>query len=98
MLVVHLESGRVELRRQPLPRVPEGFARIRLLAAGICSTDLELQRGYYGFTERPATNSWARWWAPANASPAKSISPAGIANGAHENSGGIVRIEPCSAS
>jgi len=33
--------------------VPEGFARIRLLAAGICSTDLELQRGYYGFAGTP---------------------------------------------
>jgi threonine dehydrogenase-like Zn-dependent dehydrogenase len=53
MLAVHLESGRVEVRRQPLPRVPEGFARIRLLAAGICSTDLELQRGYYGFSGTP---------------------------------------------
>jgi alcohol dehydrogenase len=49
MLAVHLESGRVRLRNVPLPRVPEGFARIKLLAAGICSTDLELQRGYYGF-------------------------------------------------
>jgi|SRR5665213_109258 len=53
MLAVHLESGRVRLRRLPLPRVPEGFARIRLLAAGICSTDLELQRGYYGFSGTP---------------------------------------------
>src|SRR5665213_4163930 len=53
MLSVHLESGRVEVRRQPLPRVPQGFARIRLLAAGICSTDLELQRGYYGFSGTP---------------------------------------------
>jgi threonine dehydrogenase-like Zn-dependent dehydrogenase len=53
MLAVHLESGRVTLRKQPLPRVPEGFARIRLLAAGICSTDLELQRGYYGFSGTP---------------------------------------------
>jgi threonine dehydrogenase-like Zn-dependent dehydrogenase len=53
MLSVHLESGRVEVRRQPLPRIPRGFARIRLLAAGICSTDLELQRGYYGFTGTP---------------------------------------------
>ena len=53
MLAVHLESGRVEVRRQPLPRVPKGFARIRLLAAGICSTDLELQRGYYGFSGTP---------------------------------------------
>src|SRR6201993_3718965 len=53
MLAVHLENGRVELRRQPLPRVPAGFARIRMLAAGICSTDLELQRGYYGFSGTP---------------------------------------------
>ncbi len=53
MLSVHLESGRVEVRRQPVPRVPQGFARIRLLAAGICSTDLELQRGYYGFSGTP---------------------------------------------
>jgi alcohol dehydrogenase len=53
MLGVHLESGRVEVRRQPIPRVPRGFARIRLLAAGICSTDLELQHGYYGFSGTP---------------------------------------------
>src|SRR5512147_2584129 len=53
MLAVHLESGRVHLRAQSLPRVPSGFARIRLLAAGICSTDLELQRGYYGFSGTP---------------------------------------------
>jgi len=53
MLAVHLESGKVQLRRLPLPRIPEGFARIRLLAAGICSTDLELQRGYYGFSGTP---------------------------------------------
>src|SRR5712671_1326834 len=53
MLSVHLASGRVEVRRQPLPRIPQGFARIRLLAGGICSTDLELQRGYYGFSGTP---------------------------------------------
>src|SRR5436853_2653175 len=53
MLSVHLENGRVELRKRPVPRVREGFARIRMLAAGICSTDLELQRGYYGFAGTP---------------------------------------------
>src|SRR5271170_5524436 len=53
MLTVHLENGRVEVKLQPLPRVPEGFARIWLLAGGICSTDLELQRGYYGFRGIP---------------------------------------------
>lgn len=53
MLSVHLEGGRVEVREVPRPRRPEGFALIRLLLAGICNTDLELQRGYYGFTGSP---------------------------------------------
>src|SRR5580693_378674 len=53
MLSVHLENGLVEVREQPAPRVANGFAKIRLLAAGICSTDLELQRGYYGFSGTP---------------------------------------------
>lgn len=53
MLSVHLESGSITVRQEPLPRVPKGFARIRVLAAGICSTDLELQRGYYGFSGTP---------------------------------------------
>lgn len=53
MLAVHFENGRVELRRVPRPRRPEGFALIRLLAAGICNTDLELLAGYYGFRGRP---------------------------------------------
>jgi alcohol dehydrogenase len=53
MLSVHLANGRVETRRDPLPRIPKGFARIKLLKAGICSTDLELQRGYYGFSGTP---------------------------------------------
>jgi alcohol dehydrogenase len=43
----------MSVRRVPLPRVPPGYARIRMLAAGICSTDLELQRGYYGFSGTP---------------------------------------------
>ncbi len=36
-----------------MPQRPEGFALIRLLLAGICNTDLELQRGYYGFSGIP---------------------------------------------
>lgn len=53
MLALHLANGRIEIRTASLPRVPAGFARIRMLAAGICSTDLELQRGYYGFSGTP---------------------------------------------
>ena len=33
--------------------MPRGFALIRLLCGGICNTDLELQRGYYGFSGIP---------------------------------------------
>jgi threonine dehydrogenase-like Zn-dependent dehydrogenase len=53
MLAVHLENGTVTIREVPLPARPEGFALLRLLCAGICNTDLELQRGYYGFTGTP---------------------------------------------
>lgn len=53
MLAVHLENHRVALKRVPRPRVPEGFALIRLLCGGICNTDLELQRGYYDFSGIP---------------------------------------------
>jgi len=53
MLAVHLENGLVEIRKRPKPRRKPGHALIRLLCAGICNTDLELQRGYYGFAGTP---------------------------------------------
>src|SRR6476661_4604938 len=53
MLAVHLENGRVTTRSLSVPPRPEGYAMLRLLAGGICNTDLELQRGYYGFTGTP---------------------------------------------
>jgi alcohol dehydrogenase len=53
MLSVHLEKGLVDVREIPQPQRPEGFATIRLLLGGICNTDLELQRGYYGFEGTP---------------------------------------------
>jgi alcohol dehydrogenase len=53
MLAVHLENGAVTMRALPVPPRPEGFALLRLLAGGICNTDLELQRGYYGFAGTP---------------------------------------------
>jgi alcohol dehydrogenase len=52
-LAVHLENGAVEMRGVPSPERPPGFALIRLLLGGICNTDLELQRGYYGFAGIP---------------------------------------------
>lgn len=53
MLAVHLENGAVSTVNVPLPARPQGFALLRLLCAGICNTDLELQRGYYGFSGTP---------------------------------------------
>src|SRR5580692_2883254 len=53
MIAVCLNSGIVSVRRRPRPRRPEGFALIRMLCAGICNTDLELQRGYYNFRGTP---------------------------------------------
>lgn len=53
MLAVHLESGAVSTREVPIPSRPKGFALLRLLVGGICNTDLELQRGYYGFSGIP---------------------------------------------
>jgi alcohol dehydrogenase len=53
MLSVHVEKRRVTVKNVRMPPRPEGFALIRLLCAGICNTDLELQRGYYGFRGTP---------------------------------------------
>ena len=53
MIAVHLENGRVEIRQTARPEPPSGFALLRLLTGGICNTDLELQRGYYGFAGTP---------------------------------------------
>jgi alcohol dehydrogenase len=53
MIAVHLERGRVSVRSRARPRLPRGHALLRLAAGGICNTDLELQRGYYGFRGTP---------------------------------------------
>jgi len=53
MLAVRLENRSVSVRTEAPPRRPRGFALIRMLYAGICNTDLELLRGYYGFRGTP---------------------------------------------
>ena len=53
MIAVHLESGQVTIRHVAKPVRTPGFALIRTLVAGICNTDLELQRGYYDFRGTP---------------------------------------------
>lgn len=53
MLAVELGDGTISVQHSRAPLRPEGYACIRLLYGGICNTDLELQRGYYGFRGTP---------------------------------------------
>jgi threonine dehydrogenase-like Zn-dependent dehydrogenase len=53
MIAVHFENRRASIRKVTKPRRPEGYAVIRLLYGGICNTDIELLRGYYGFKGTP---------------------------------------------
>jgi alcohol dehydrogenase len=53
MLAVFIDSKQIVMRQVDVPKRPPGYALIRLRVAGICNTDLELQRGYYGFSGVP---------------------------------------------
>lgn len=53
MIAVNIQNKSVSIQDVPLPVRPPGYALLRTLLAGICNTDLELQRGYYGFTGTP---------------------------------------------
>lgn len=53
MQALHFESRRASVKRIPLPAIQPGFALVRVLLSGICSTDLQLLRGYYGFKGIP---------------------------------------------
>lgn len=50
MRALWLQDGQLRLRTDvPVPEPPAGEALVRVLCAGICSTDLELVRGYYPY-------------------------------------------------
>ncbi|MBI4906084.1 MAG: alcohol dehydrogenase catalytic domain-containing protein [Acidobacteria bacterium] len=53
MIAVQLEAGQVRVQECAVPERQPGYALIRMKHAGICSTDLQLQRGYYGFAGTP---------------------------------------------
>ncbi|WP_031495974.1 MDR/zinc-dependent alcohol dehydrogenase-like family protein [Bryobacter aggregatus] len=53
MIAVHIASGKLSVIDTPKPKVKAGHALLRLRLAGICNTDLELLRGYYGFSGIP---------------------------------------------
>lgn len=69
MLALVFEGGKARVREVPRPRIRNGFALVRVIASGICNTDLELMRGYHGFSgipghefvgvvEGPVSSSW----------------------------------------
>jgi alcohol dehydrogenase len=59
-LAIVLEKGEVLLRESDFPVRLPGFALLELIVAGICNTDLELQRGYYNFQGTPGHEFVAR--------------------------------------
>jgi len=69
VLALVFEGGKARVREVPRPRIRNGFALVRVIASGICNTDLELMRGYHGFSgipghefvgvvEGPVSSSW----------------------------------------
>ena len=53
MQALVFEKGRAAVREVRAPVARPGFARVRVLYSGICNTDLELRRGYHGFSGIP---------------------------------------------
>jgi len=49
MLAARVRNRRLVLSNRTAPRVPPGWALIRVRLAGICNTDLEILRGYHDF-------------------------------------------------
>jgi len=53
MRALWLEDRRLAVREVPRPVPPPGEALVRVIAAGICNTDIEMTRGYYPFAGVP---------------------------------------------
>ena len=49
MKALRLTEGKLSLREMPIPDDPSE-ALVRVVASGICNTDLEIVRGYAGFS------------------------------------------------
>jgi threonine dehydrogenase-like Zn-dependent dehydrogenase len=65
VLALVFEKGRVRVSEMPLPRSSRGHALVRVIASGICNTDLELRRGYHGFSGIPGHEFVGRVEGPA---------------------------------
>ena len=65
VLALLFSGGRAQVRevRRPVPR--RGYALVRVIASGICNTDLELRRGYHNFSGIPGHEFVGRVEGPA---------------------------------
>jgi threonine dehydrogenase-like Zn-dependent dehydrogenase len=96
MRALHFNGSEARVIAAAEPRPGAGDAIVRVTLAGICNTDLELVRGYMGFTGilghefvGVVEHGPADW--RGGASSARSTSPAGAATGVRAGSAGIVR-------
>ncbi|OEU68699.1 MAG: dehydrogenase [Desulfovibrio sp. S3730MH75] len=53
MKAVYFKGGTIELIEKERPELLAGEALLKVLVAGICNTDIELHKGYYGFEGVP---------------------------------------------
>jgi len=53
MLAFRVHKGTLQGIERQLPKLPRGWALVRVRLAGICNTDVEILRGYHGFQGVP---------------------------------------------
>jgi alcohol dehydrogenase len=53
MLAFQLVNGKLKAVSKPTPKLPTGWALVRVRLAGICNTDVEILRGYHHFRGTP---------------------------------------------
>ncbi len=53
MRAIYFKDGKIDLIEREKPQLGPGEALLKVLVAGICNTDIELHKGYYGFSGIP---------------------------------------------
>lgn len=53
MRAIYFEEGKIDFVERNKPKLASGEALLKVRLAGICNTDIELHKGYYGFAGVP---------------------------------------------
>ena len=53
MRAIYFENGKIDFVERDKPQLALGEALLKVRLAGICNTDIELYKGYYGFAGVP---------------------------------------------